>query len=70
MVGRLHIHPKPDCDSGQDDYCEARQLLELVDQLLSTIDTLTAGTGIAVDDGRPKPEMLLDRVLQLPLNIT
>ncbi|MNR17156.1 hypothetical protein D3C85_1338000 [compost metagenome] len=42
----------------------------MVDQPLPAIRTLAAGTGIAVDDGCPKPEMLLDRVLQLPLNIT
>ncbi|MNT52343.1 hypothetical protein D3C72_1893650 [compost metagenome] len=41
----------------------------MVDQLLPTIGALTARTGIAIDHSRPKPEMLLDRVLQLPLDI-
>ncbi|MNY45081.1 hypothetical protein D3C86_1801600 [compost metagenome] len=70
VVGRLHVHPKPDGDGRQDDDCETRLLLELVDQPLAAIRALTAGTGITVNDGSAKPEMLLNRVLQLSLNIT
>ncbi|MNN32902.1 hypothetical protein D3C81_1466370 [compost metagenome] len=70
MVGGLHVHSESDGDSGQDDDGETRQLLELIDQPLSAIGTLTAGTGVTVDDRRPKSEMLLNRVLQFTLNIT
>ncbi|ANI58279.1 hypothetical protein PGR6_07060 [Pseudomonas sp. GR 6-02] len=41
VVGCLHVHPKPDSDGRQNDDCETRQFLELVDQPLPAMGLMS-----------------------------
>ena len=69
VVGRLHVHTKPNRNSGEDYHRETRLLLETINQALPALRTLAAGAGITIDYSGFEAEAFLNCTLQFTLDV-
>ncbi|CAM7115593.1 hypothetical protein ENKOMM052M1_21835 [Enterobacter kobei] len=69
VVCFLYVNPKTNRDGGENDHAKAGLGLEIINQSLAVILTMTFSAGVAVDDHWTETKSLLNSVLYLALKI-